>query len=140
MDYHNILNKQIKKFIPEQCLEDPAMKSFLESVSSSYSSFEKSQKISEHAFTVSEREYQEVNHFLLKENEIKQRSISEIRKAISSLSPDSTSDIDNEDDDLINIIKFLQQQIEKAKELESQLIESKDVAEKAAQTKSQFLS
>ncbi|PJJ79913.1 ATP-binding protein [Mucilaginibacter auburnensis] len=141
MEYHSILAKQIKKFIPEQCLQDEAMQRFLESVSNSYYSFEKSKKLSEHAFTISEREYQEVNSFLLKENEIKQKSISEIKKAISSLTPDAGNIEQGEaEDDLITIIKFLQQQIEKAKELEAQLIESKDIAEKAAMTKAQFLS
>jgi len=140
MEYHSILNKQIIKFIPDKYLEDEVMQNFLESVSNSYNSFEKSKKLSEHAFTISEREYQEVNNFLLKENEIKQQSISEIKKAISALSPGAKSDIEGSDDDLIDIIRFLQLQIEKAKELEQQLIESKDVAEKAALTKSHFLS
>ena len=140
MDYHNILAKQIKKFLPDRCLEDSDMQQFLRSVSNSYSSFEKSKKISEHAFTISEREYQEVNSYLLKENEIRQRSISEIKIAINSLSPDLRTDIENSNDDLIKSIKFLQQEIGKAKELEAQLIESKEIAEKAALTKSQFLS
>lgn len=140
MEYHSILSKQIKRFLPEQYAQDEALRAFLESVSNSYNSFDKSKKITEHAFAVSEREYQEVNRDLLLENEIRLRSISEIRKAISSLSPDSVIDIDNSDDDLIKIISFLQRQIEKAKELEGQLIVSKNIAEKAALAKSQFLS
>jgi len=140
MEYHSILNKQIKKYLPAHDLDSEAMQKFLESVSNSYNSFEKSKKLSEHAFTVSEREYQEVNSYLLKENEIKQKSISEIKKAITALTPDAIAAVDQSDDDLITIIKFLQLQIEKAKELEAQLIESKEVAEKAAMTKAQFLS
>nr|WP_294789832.1 ATP-binding protein [uncultured Mucilaginibacter sp.] len=140
MEYHSILNKQIKKYLPNCDLDSEAMQSFLESVSNSYNSFEKSKKLSEHAFTVSEREYQEVNSFLLTENEIKQKSISEIKKAIGALTPDAIAAVDQSDDDLITIIKFLQIQIEKAKELEAQLIASKDIAEKAAMTKAQFLS
>jgi signal transduction histidine kinase/ActR/RegA family two-component response regulator len=140
MEYHYVLSKQIKKLIPDEYLEDPVMKCFLETVSNSYASFEKAKKISEHAFAISEREYQEVNNFLLKENEIKHKSISEIKKAIASLSPAAATNTDHSDDDLITIIKFLQKQIEKAKELENQLIISKDVAEKAALTKAQFLS
>lgn len=140
MEYHNVLNKQIRKLLPESYLKDEAMLGFLESVSNYYNSIEKAQKLSEHAFTISEREYQEVNANLLNENKIKQKSISEVKKAISSLAPDSMSDLGESDDDLITIIKFLQQQIGKAKELEQQLILSKETAEKAAQSKSQFLS
>ena len=140
MGYHSVLNKQIRKLLPESYLKDEAMLGFLESVSNYYNSIEKAQKLSEHAFTISEREYQEANSNLLKENEIKQKSISEIKKAIGSLAPDSITDLGESDDDLITIIKFLQQQIGKAKELEHQLIVSKDIAEKAALSKSQFLS
>ncbi|MES2455487.1 MAG: ATP-binding protein [Bacteroidota bacterium] len=140
MSYHSILNKQIKKLLPEQYLADETLSAFLDSINSSYLSFEKAKKISEHAFTISEQEYQEVNRHLHQENELKKQSISEIKKAISSLAPDSLPDLDNSDYDLIHIIQFLQQQIGKAKELESQLIVSKEIAEKAALTKAQFLS
>ncbi|WP_295655577.1 ATP-binding protein [uncultured Mucilaginibacter sp.] len=141
MEFHPILGKQIKKQLPEGYLDDPAIQEFLESISNSYHTFEKAKKISEHAFTISEREYQEVYNNLYKENEIKQQSISEIKKAISSLSPDSIMDMNgSNENDLIHIIQFLQKQISKAKELETQLIESKEIAERAAMTKSQFLS
>ena len=140
MEYHSVLNKQIRKLLPESYLKDKAMLAFFESVSNYYSSIDKAQRLSEHAFTVSEREYQEANSNLLRENEIKQKSISEIKKAIGSLAPDSITDLGASDDDLITIIKFLQQEIGKAKELEHQLIVSKDIAEKAALSKSQFLS
>lgn len=139
MPYHNVLNKQVKK-LPEKYLADDAVLAFLESISTSYYTFEKAKKLSEHAFTVSEREYQEVNRSLQEENEIKQQSILEIKRAIKSLAPDAMPELDNSDYDLIHIIKFLQEQIGKSKELETQLIISKDIAEKAALTKAQFLS
>src|SRR5476651_247714 len=132
MEYNSILNKQIKKLLPEQYTDDEIIKTFLASVSNSYNTFERANKVSEHAFTISEREYQEVNDYLHRENEIKQQSISEIKKAISSLAPDTVPELDNSGDDLIHVIKFLQGQIEKAKELENQLIESKELAERAA--------
>jgi signal transduction histidine kinase/CheY-like chemotaxis protein len=140
MEFHRILNKQIQKMLPGHYLNDETMQRFLECVSNSYSSFEKAKKLSEHAFTVSEREYQEVNSNLLKENEIRKQSILEIKKAIRSLTDDPIFDQDQRDDDLIHVIKYLQEQIGKAKELEQQLILSKDTAEKAATTKAQFLS
>ena len=140
MEYHSILNKQINKLLPEQYLADETIQVFLESVSNSYNTFERAKKISEHAFAISEREYNEVNTFLYQENQIKQQSISEIKKAISALSTEPLPDLENSTDDLINIVKYLQKQINKAKELEQQLILSKEIAENAAMAKSQFLS
>jgi signal transduction histidine kinase/CheY-like chemotaxis protein len=140
MDYHNLLNKQVKKLLPEKYLADDAIKKFLECVGNSYNTFERANRITEHAFSISEREYQELNNFLYKEVEIRQQSISEIKKAIKSLSPAPIPDLDNSNEDLINIILFLQEQINKAKTLETELIVAKDVAEQAALTKAQFLS
>ena len=141
MEFHSILSKQIKKLLPEKYLADPELHDFLESVSNSYYTFEKSKKLSDHAFAISEREYQEVNTDLYKQNGIMQQSIAEIKKAIRSLSPESAATMEvSDDNDLIHIIQFLHEQITKAKELESQLIEAKEIAERAALTKSQFLS
>ncbi|MHA4894128.1 ATP-binding protein [Pedobacter sp. PWIIR3] len=140
MEYHSTLNRQIKKLLPEKYLADQTILNFLDQINNSFQSFEKAKKISDHAFTISEREYQEVNNHLHKENEIKHQSISELKKAISSLAPDAMPDFEHSEYDLIHIIQFLQEQIDKAKELETQLIVSKDIAEKAALTKSQFLS
>ena len=140
MEYHSMLSRQINKLLPAHYLADEAMLRFLDAVSKSYAGYEKVQKISEHAFSISEREYQEVNNDLRKENEIRHESITGIKKAIISLAPDSLPAIADGDDDIIHIIQYLQKQIDKAKELELQLIESKEVAEKAAEAKSQFLS
>jgi signal transduction histidine kinase/ActR/RegA family two-component response regulator len=140
MDYHHLLNKQVKKLLPDNYLEDDTIVQFLNAVNNSFNNFEKAQKLADHAFNISEREYQQVTGDLREQNEIKQRSISQIKEAIKSLDPDAELKISDSDDDLIHIISFLQQRIEKAKLLEAELINAKDVAEKAAQAKTQFLS
>ncbi|RYY36156.1 MAG: response regulator [Sphingobacteriaceae bacterium] len=142
MDYHNLLNKQIKKLLPEKYLQDEQMLAFLSAVNNSFNSFEKSINLADHAFNVSEKEYQHVTADLQQQNEIKQTSITKLKTAIESLDPEAVlqiSDTSN-DDDLIRIINFLQDRIANAKELETELIQSKDIAEKAALAKSQFLS
>lgn len=113
---------------------------FLATVSNSYQTFEKDKKISEHAFSISEKEYREVTKDLRGQNEIRHQSIVKLKEAIRSLDQDAIIDIDESDDNLINIISFLQQQIVKTKELETELIKAKEIAEKAAMAKSDFLS
>ena len=49
MEFHSILSKQIKKLLPEKYLADPELHDFLESVSNSYYTFEKSKKFSLHS-------------------------------------------------------------------------------------------
>lgn len=140
MDYHYLLDKQIKKMLPAQYLEDEAILQFLGAINNSFKNLDKSIKLADHAFNISEREYVSVTDNLRQQNEIKQRSISQLKDAIKALSPDTELSISDSDDDLIHIISFLQEQITKAKQLEIELIQSKDIAEKAAMAKSQFLS
>jgi hypothetical protein len=118
MDYHYLLNKQVKKLLPDHYLEDETIVKFLSSINSSFNSFEKAQKLADHAFNVSEKEYQQVTTHLSEQNEIKQRSIRQLKEAIKSLDPNSELKISDSDDDLIHIISFLQERIEKAKQLE----------------------
>ena len=73
MEFHNLLNKQIKKLLPEKYQEDLIIQDFLECVSNSYKTFERSNQITEHAFTIREREYQEINNSLILQNQINQK-------------------------------------------------------------------
>ncbi|WP_183574722.1 ATP-binding protein [Mucilaginibacter sp. X5P1] len=140
MDYHHLLNKQVKKLLPESYLEDDTIVQFLNAINSSFNNFDRAKNLADHAFNISEQEYQQVTANLREQNEIKQRSISQIKEAIKSLDPKAEFKMDDSDDDLIHIISFLKQRIEEAKLLELELINAKDVAEKAAMAKTQFLS
>ncbi len=140
MDYHYLLNKQIQKQLPPEYLEDEVIKQFLTTINNSYNNFDKAKKLADHAFQISEQEYQQVTANLHDQNELKLKSIWQLKEAIKALDPDSTFNISETDDDMMNVIGFLQEKITKAKELEIELIHAKDVAEKAAMAKSQFLS
>lgn len=140
MDYHYLLNKQIIKQLPAHYQEDEVIRAFLTTINNSYNNFDKAKKLADHAFNISEQEYQQVTANLHEQNELKLKSIQQLKEAISALDPESTLNVSETGDDMINIISFLQEKIMKAKELELELIHAKDVAEKAAMAKSQFLS
>ena len=140
MNYHKVLERQVSKLLPESYLQDEHILKFLSTISNSYNTFEKDKKISEHAFAISEKEYQELTKYLREQNDIRHQSILQLKEAIRSLDKDSIVDLDETDDNLINIIAFLQKQIVKSKEIETHLIEAKEFAEKAAMAKSDFLS
>ncbi|WDF80167.1 response regulator [Mucilaginibacter sp. KACC 22773] len=140
MDYHYLLAKQIRKMLPAQYLQDEAILQFLSAVDNSFKNFDKSIRLADHAFNISEREYLAATDDLKQQNEIKKRSIQQLKEAIKALNPDVELNLSDSDDDLIHIISFLQERITKAKELEVELIQSKELAEKAAMAKAQFLS
>lgn len=140
MPYHKILEAQIHKKLTSTYLEDPVMLDFLDMINRSYYHFERDKKLSEHAFSISEKEYQEVLHDLEVQNDIKDRSIQKIKEAIVSLEPHAMLPFNKEDDELISVITYLEQQLRKSKELEAELVKAKEIAEKAARAKSDFLS
>jgi len=139
--YHKLLEKQVKKFLTEEQLADESIRQFLDVVNSSYTRFERDKKISDHAFSISEKEYQEVTRHLQEQHDIQLQSIFKLKNAIRSLDP--LYDIHfNEPGgaDMISVISFLEEQIQKTKELEVELIHAKEVAEHAAKAKADFLS
>lgn len=135
--YHKLLEKQIQKLLPPSYQEDEVLKAFLLKISSTYGTFERDKEISEHAFAVSEKEYQEVTSNLSLQNNIRRQSFIKLKNAIHSLDPSANFDIN--DDDLINVISYLENEIQKKKELQEELIKAKEVAEKASAAKSFFL-
>ena len=141
MAFHKIIDSLLAKHFPDGYNQDDKnFIQFLNSVSSHYNTFERDKKITEHAFTISEREYVNVTENLKAQNEITRKSIEKLKDAIIHLAPDRAHTFKENDDDIIGIISFLSELIIKSKELEADLIGAKEVAEKAALIKSEFLS
>ena len=140
-NYHKLLEKQVRKLLTEEQLEQESTRRLLEVINNSYSNFERDKKISEHAFAVSEKEYQEVTRHLQTQNDIRLQSIFKLKNAIRSLNTSANIHFSEADDaDLISVISFLEEQIQKTKELETELIRAKEIAEGAAKAKADFLS
>ncbi len=59
--YHQHLERQIKKHLSESLAADPHVRQFLDAVSQSYHNYDRDRELSEHAFTVNEFDYQQVN-------------------------------------------------------------------------------
>jgi signal transduction histidine kinase len=139
--YHKLLDKQIKKILAEEQLADESIQRFLEVVNNSYASFERDKKISDHAFSISEKEYQEVTRHLQDQHDIQLQSIFKLKNAIRSLDPQYDIHFSESGTaDMISVISFLEEQIKKTKALEAELIHAKEVAEQAARAKADFLS
>ena len=131
MAFHKIIDSLLAKHFPDGYNQDDKnFIQFLNSVSSHYNTFERDKKITEHAFTISEREYVNVTENLKAQNEITRKSIEKLKDAIIHLAPDRAHTFKENDDDIIGIISFLSELIIKSKELEADLIGAKEVAEK----------
>lgn len=122
MGFHKLLEKQIRKYLSDDFLENESFKMFIQSINDSYISFERDKELMDHSFKESEKEYQEVNQNLKKEHELKQQSISNLYDSLEILE-ENYQEINPEDDvdDLLFISKYLNKQIEKRKEIEKNL-------------------
>lgn len=139
-NYHKILDKQLKEYLSEGGEINPALDSFVEKVSKTYTFFERDKMLADHAFAVSEKEYQEVLQNISEQNAIINESIFKLNKAIAELDPENLYTNGKSGIEIIDVIDFLQKQIIKQKKLESELISAIQVAEKASRAKGEFLS
>jgi len=141
MAFHKILENLLAKYKPDGIsMEDPGCVKFLNAISSHFATFERDKKITDHAFSISEKEFIGVTKDLKEQNAITKQSIEKLKDAIIHLAPEKANSFQESSDDIIYIISFLSELIKKSKALETELITAKEVAEKAAKAKSDFLS
>src|SRR5690349_11660990 len=113
MQYHKLLEKQIEKALLGQHKYDPAIQEFLKLVDQSYKNYENDQQLTEHAFLVSEKEYQDILHTQQIQNNIYSQSVKQLKDTIVAHDPQAVAIIEKEDNVLINIIAYLEKQIQK---------------------------
>ena len=122
MEYHKLLQKQIKKHLTPDCTENPLFKNFIQAVNDSYNSFEIDKEISNHAFQESEKEYNAINNSLKAEYELKKQSIANLYKSIDVPKEEFEAFQNTEKtDELLFISNYLNSQIEQQKMNESKI-------------------
>lgn len=140
MAYHKLLERQIRKNLPSGIGEDEKFSRFIQVISDAYYAFDRDKQLSEHAFQVSENDYLDIYDRLKAEINIRNQSIKKLKESISSMEPDGNTEILLGENNLLDVIGYLNEQISKRKEAEQALIVAREVAEKANQAKSEFLS
>jgi signal transduction histidine kinase/ActR/RegA family two-component response regulator len=138
--YHKLLERQIKRHLPDELECDPRMAHFLAAVEHAYQAFDRDKQLSEHAFRVSENDYLNIYAELKGEIEIRNQSIHKLKEALGNMETDADALILPDENNLLDVINYLNIQINKRKEAEAALHIAKSEAEKANQAKSDFLS
>jgi len=137
--YHSLLEKQIKRHLGGAIPENETIKKLLNAVNESYQNFERDKELSEHAFAISENEYSDINKKLRDEIDQRKRSVTKLIDAIRSIEHESDfKELGGQN--LEEIIDYLKIQIEKRQQAEVEMKNAKEVAEKAAMARSEFLS
>gem|GEM_PF-4449942 len=142
---HKLLLAQISSLLPTHLLEqEPALLPFLEKVSRTYAVFERDRALSEHAYIISEQEFQALTKQLKQKSLQSQEYVRRVRQALVALqNTDASGQASQESDNdlsLTDLLGHLQERINHTKKLEQQLVAAKLLAEEAARVKSEFLS
>ena len=126
MIFNKLLEKQIKKYLDDDCLKQEQVKRFINAVSNSYDSYEKDHALSSHAFKINEQEYAAINDQLKEEIEIKRQGIKNLKEAINNIEDTTENAIstDNDEDNLLDTFTYLNEQINKRKKVERDLKKS----------------
>ncbi|MEO5890585.1 MAG: PAS domain S-box protein, partial [Ferruginibacter sp.] len=141
MNFNKLLEKQIKKYLDEECLDQEQVKRFINAVGNSYNSYERDHALSSHAFKVSEQDYAAINDQLKGEIEIKKQGIKNLKEAINNVEDEieNPATIDIDEDNLPDTFAYLNEQISKRKDMERELKKSESHLSAAAKRLSQLI-
>ena len=138
--YHKLLQRQLKKYGADQFMHDEHFLRFIEAVNDSYQSFERDKELSEHAFLISEKDFEDMNHRLQDEVDLRKLSIQKLNHTLASIQSGNSEKVIADDNDLLEIVELLNHEISKRREAEKLLVMAKNEAVSASLAKSEFLS
>ncbi len=139
---HRLLQTQAEQYLPADWLQEPVLQQFMHRISLSYKGFERDRALSEHAYQVSEQEYQGLNEQLRQQSKQSEAYVGMVRQALATLRDEVAQPAPSSEEglDLHALLQHLQVRIGLTKKLEQDLLQAKLLAEDAARAKSEFLS
>jgi RecG-like helicase len=120
MGFNKLLERQIKKYLPEDYLLQEDLARFIQAVHDSYEEYERDRKLFNHAFACSEHEYMQINEKLKREARLKHASIQQLKETINKFKG-TNSLVYNDTDDLSEVINYLENELQEKKKADDLL-------------------
>lgn len=135
---HKYLVKQLASTSPG-LLNEPAFIDFIKGVDKKYGELEHEVQLKKESCLEVRRKYAELFNAFQKLDSTKEQVIHELTQAINSLNSEPNNTETQPSKDLPSIIRTLQTEIAKSKELKEEMAKAKELAEKAQARESEFL-
>lgn len=123
MSFNKLLERQIKKYLPEDYHLQGNLARFIQAVHDSYEEYERDRKLFNHAFSCSEHEYIQINEKLKNEATLKHATIQQLKETINKFKG-TDSLVYNDTDDLSDIINYLEHELQEKKKADDLLQQS----------------
>ncbi|OQP63073.1 hypothetical protein A3860_03620 [Niastella vici] len=123
MSFNKLLERQIKKYLPEDYYLQENLARFIQAVHDSYEEYERDRKLFNHAFACSENEYIQINEKLKKEAKLKHASIKQLKETINKFKGNNNLSY-NDSDDLSDVINYLEHELQEKKKADDLLQQS----------------
>jgi PAS domain S-box-containing protein len=133
MSFNKLLERQIKKYLPEDYILQEHLNRFIQAVNDSYEEYERDRKLFNHAFACSEKEYIQINEQLKREARLKHASIQHLKETIDKFKGSDALNY-SETDDLTDIINYLEHELQEKKKADILLQQSEKRLRLALQT------
>ncbi|MEP7141737.1 MAG: PAS domain S-box protein [Ferruginibacter sp.] len=137
MNLNKLLEKQIKEYLGDDCLNRDEVKRFINAVSNSYDSYEKEQALSSHTIKINEQEFAAVNGRLKEEIEINRQGIISLKEVFHNTQDTTENGISTDTGE--DTFTYLHEQVSKLKKAKQELTNSKDHLSAAASRLSQVI-
>jgi len=131
--FNKLLERQIKKYLPENYYLNEQLTRFIQAVHDSYEDYERDRKLFNHAFACSEHEYMQINEKLKREAILKHASIQQLKETISKFKGADSPEY-NDTDDLSDVINYLEHELQEKKKADDLLQQSEKRLRLALQT------
>lgn len=112
MALHKLLQRQINKYLSGVNVEESQqLLNFINAVSESYSNYDNDKILQQRAFDIADKEYLELTQKLLQEKKVHDQSIKTLYNVIRSLDEEQTQFFDFDENNLLQLITYLERQI-----------------------------
>ncbi len=119
MNIHKLLKRQINKYLAGVNIDDsPELNTFIQAISETYSNYDNDKVLQQKVFEIADTEYLQLTQKLLHEKQVHDQSVKTLYSVIRSLDKEQSELFDFDENNLLQLIAYLEMQIRLRQEIE----------------------